>query len=88
MDTDIYAKILKAQSDLNYHRLEVENFLIEEFPDGCRVYVKNRAGQSIPTAGTVVSHDQDEIGVQLHAISAISGTGIVKHYPWKELKKF
>ena len=85
MDTDIYNKILNAQSDLNYHRLEVETFLIDEFPKGCHVYVKSRAGQNIPTAGTVVSHDHDKIGVQLHAIS---GTSTVKQYNWKELKKF
>ena len=85
MDTDIYAKISKSQSDLNYHRLEVENFLTDEFPKGCHVYVKNRAGQNIPTAGTVVSHDQDKIEVRLHAIS---GTSTVKQYSWKELKKF
>ena len=82
MDTDVYNKILNAQSDLNYHRLEVETFLIDEFPKGCHVYVKYKDGQK--NVGTVVSHDQDKIGVQLHAIS---GTTKPKNYYWKVLEK-
>ena len=82
MDTDIYNKISKSQSDLNYHRLEIKNLLVAEFPEGCRVYVKYKDGQK--DVGTVVSHDQDKIGVQLHAIS---GTTKPKNYYWKVLEK-
>jgi hypothetical protein len=84
MDSDIYAKISDAQNNLNHYQLDIQNLLINEFPKNCHVCVENGAGKNIPLAGTVVSHNQDNIGVQLHKIN---GTGIVRHYNWKELKK-
>ena len=82
MDTDIYNKILNAQSDLNYHRLEIRNLLADEFPKGCVVCFMVRDGQKIPTVGTVVSHREDQVGVMMHTKAET-----VRSYRWRDLTK-